>query len=152
MLLAATLSTFGYRVFFLLHILAVIVAFAPAFVSPFLSARYQSEDAHIPSDLATKLARNSVQVHGPALVLTGLFGFGLIGLSDNVFKFSQSWISIAMVLWFIMLAVLFGLLIPAEKKVGNGDVAAESKVSAFGGMLHLLLLLMLIDMIWKPGF
>ena len=151
-MLLATIDSFGYKLFLLLHIFAVIVAFAPAFVNPILSVRYKRDGGSIPGELGAKLAKDSLQVHGPALALAGLFGFGMIGMSDKVFEFSQSWVSIALLLWFLMLGIVFGLLIPAEKKAAAGDAVAESRVSMFGGMLHVLLLLMLIDMIWKPGF
>jgi uncharacterized membrane protein len=92
-----------------------------------------------------------VRVHGPALLAAGIFGFALIGLSSKQWKFSQTWVSIAMVLWFVMLGVVYGMLAPAERKAGKGNEAAEQRVAMFNGMLHILLLLMLIDMIWKPG-
>jgi uncharacterized membrane protein len=152
MLIAAE-TDFAYRALLLLHILSIIVAFAPGFVVPVISSRLKREGKSIAQnpDMANQFATNSKQVHGPALVLAGLFGFGLIGASDQAWKFSQNWISIALVLWFVMLAVLFALLIPAERKAGRGDEAAEQRVAMFGGMMHVLLLLMLIDMIWKPG-
>ena len=57
----------------------------------------------------------------------------------------------ALALWLIMIGILFGLLLPAERALEAGDATAEKRVSMFGGILHLLLLLMLIVMIWKPG-
>jgi len=151
-MLIAAINGFGYRVFFLLHILAVIVAFAPGFVVPLMVNRVRRGGGSLADNsLGAHFAANSRQVHGPALALAGLFGFAMIGLSDKVWKFSQTWVSIALVLWFIMLGVLVGLLMPAEKKAGGGSAGAEQRISMFGGMLHILLLLMLIDMIWKPG-
>ena len=147
----ATVNTVGYKLMLLLHLLAVIVAFAPAFVNPFLSARYRKEAGGMPVDLAAKLAKGSQTVHGPALVLVGLFGFGMIGMSEKAIKFSDSWISAALLVWFIMLGVVWGLLIPAEKKVGQGDAEAEKLVPMFGGITHLLLLIMLVIMVFQPG-
>ena len=109
-MLIAAIDDFGYRFFLLLHILSVIVAFAPGFVWPVVANRLRKDNQPIGSDLSKIQLGNTVRVHGPALLATGVFGFGMIGLSSKVIKFSQS------------------------------------------GMLHILLLLMLIDMIWKPGF
>ena len=148
----AVVGSFGYKLFFLLHILAVVVAFAPGFVNPILSVRYKKEGTTIPGELGLKLAKDSQQIHGPALVLVAFFGLGMVGMSDKVFKFSQTWVSLALLLWFVMVGVVFGLLIPAERKAAAGDAEAEAKIGMFGGIMHVLFLLMLIDMIWKPGF
>lgn len=152
MFVLAAVDSFPYRVLLLLHILSVIVAFAPGFVNPVLSSRYRRDGEPLPSRVASKVAESTLAIHGPALALAGVFGLGLIGLSSSIYDFSQMWISIAFLLWFIMLGVIFGLLLPAQKKVAAGDAPAEARVAAFNGMLHLLLVLMLIDMIWKPGF
>lgn len=145
------MDSFGYKLFFLLHILTVIVAFAPAFVWPVVSVKLKKQGKPVGPAIGALAAGNNAMVHGPALVLTGLFGFGLIGMSDKAWEFSQAWVSVAMLLWFIMLGVWFGLMVPAEKRAAAGDAAAEKLQSMAGGILHLLLVLMLIDMIWKPG-
>ena len=146
------MDTFGYKLFFLLHILAIIVAFAPQFVWPIVSMKLAKEGKPVGPTIGALAAGNTAKIHGPALALAGLFGFGLIGMSDKVFKFSQSWVSIAMLLWFAMLGVIYGLMVPAEAKAHAGDEAAGKKLGMFNGIIHLLLLLMVIDMIWKPGF
>lgn len=155
MVIAATDPTngFGYRLLFLLHILAIVVAFAPGFVQPVMAARLRrkGKSGELGGAMSSQFAESSKLVHGPALVLAGLFGIGLVGMSDKLWKFSQTWVSIALVLWFIMIGVFFGLLIPAERKAGRNESGAEERISMFMGMLHILLLLMLIDMIWKPG-
>lgn len=150
-MLIASINDFGYRLFFLLHILSIVVAFAPNFVWPIVASQMRKDGQAVGGPLSKIQAATTTKIHGPALVAAGVFGFALIGLSDKAWKFSQSWISIAMVLWFVMVGVVFGLLAPAEKKAGQGNEAAEQRVAMFTGMLHILLLLMLIDMIWKPG-
>ena len=145
------MDSFGYKLFLLLHILAIIVAFAPQFVWPIVSAKLAKEEKPVGPTVGALTAGNTAKVHGPALALAGLFGFGLVGLSDKVFEFSQTWVSIAMVRWFAMLGVVFGLMVPAEKKAAGGDEEAGKKLAMFNGIIHLLLLLMLIDMIWQPG-
>lgn len=147
------IDTFGYRLMLLVHIFTVIVAFAPAFVWPVASARLR-KSGRSPSAAWAMAEWGTPRVYGPALVIAGLFGFGLTGVSsaNNVYSFGDPWISVAMLLWFVMLGVLFGLLMPAEKKAGAGDAAAVKMVPMFGGILHLLLAVMLIVMIWKPGF
>lgn len=152
MLAIVPVDTFAYKLMLLLHILSILVAFAPAFVWPLVSVRLKKEGKPVGPTIGALAAGNSAKVHGPALIVAGIIGGGLVGMSEKVFTFSQAWTSIAMVLWFVMLGVLYGLMIPAEKQAAAGDVDADKKASMFGGILHLLLLLMVIDMIWKPGF
>lgn len=144
------MDTFAYKLLLLLHILAVIVAFAPAFVWPVVTVKLVKEGKDPGPAIGALAAGNNARIHGPALVLVGLFGFGLVGVSDRVWEFSQAWVSIAVVLWFAMLGVLFGLLVPAEKRAATGDVGAGKRVGMFNGIISLLLLVMLVDMIWKP--
>jgi uncharacterized membrane protein len=152
MLALVPVNSFGYKLVFLLHILSVIVAFAPAFVWPFASVKLKKEGKPVGPTIGALAAGNTAKVHGPALVLVGLFGFGLVGMSDKLFSFSQSWVMAAMVVWFLMLGIIFGMMLPAEKKAAAGDESADKIVSMAGGIMHLLLLVMLIIMIWKPGF
>ncbi|MCU1370257.1 MAG: hypothetical protein JWO77_1451 [Ilumatobacteraceae bacterium] len=150
MLFAAYRGT-GYNVVLLLHILAVIVAFAPAFVWPFASVKLKKEGKQVGPAIGALAAGNTAKIHGPALVLVGLLGFGLVGMSDKYIKFDQSWVMAAMVVWFLMLGIIFGLMLPAEKKSANGDESADKLVSMAGGIMHLLLVVMLYLMIFKPG-
>lgn len=150
-MLIAAIDGFGYRLFFLLHILAIVVAFAPGFVWPVVAVQLRKEGQPLGPIMTKIQAGNNMRIHGPALVAAGIFGFAMIGLSDKAWKFSQSWISTALLLWFVMIGVLFALLIPAERKADGGGRAAEQRVAMLAGILHVLFLLMLIDMIWKPG-
>ncbi|MCU1352511.1 MAG: hypothetical protein JWM05_1720 [Acidimicrobiales bacterium] len=150
-MLAVIIDTFGYKLMYLLHILAVIVAFAPAFVWPVVSGQLKKQGKPVGPAIGALAAGNTTKIHGPALILVGVFGMGLVGMSEKTWEFSQTWVSLALLIWFVMNGVLWGLMLPAEKQAAAGDEAADKKVAMFGGILHLLLLLMLVDMIWKPG-
>jgi uncharacterized membrane protein len=149
--IVADVGSGPYNVFLLLHILAAIVAFAPGFVWPMLTSGLRRAGKSLGPEANQVASDFTMKVQGPAAVLAGIFGIGLIGLSDKVWEFSQTWISIALVLWFILLGVVFGLLLPTYRKLAGGDTAAEQRAAMFHGMLHLVLVLMLIVMIWKPG-
>jgi uncharacterized membrane protein len=153
MLAVARQDVFGYQLVYLLHIASVIVAFAAAFVHPRLGGLAKRLPGDAASQLNQTIVAGSVKLHFPALVLAGLFGTALIPMSDELYEFSQLWISLSYVVWFAMIAVLFFLLIPAERRVAGDprDADGEKKVAMFGGVLHLLLLVMLVLMVWKPG-
>jgi uncharacterized membrane protein len=143
---------FIYKVFFLLHIFTALVAFAPAFVWPIARAQARKRGAAVPADLMAQAAVNEAVIHGPAVIATGVFGLLMVVTAEGDFyEFSQAWISIAFVVWFAMLGVVYGLLVPAGRKAAAGDAGAEAKLPMFTGFLHILLLVMLVVMIWKPG-
>jgi uncharacterized membrane protein len=150
---AVVRAEFPYQVVYLLHIGAVLVAFAAAFVHPRLGGLVKILPGDAGGQLAQTIVNGSTKVHFPALVLAGLFGVAMIPMSDEIYEFSQLWISLAFLVWFAMLAILFFLMFPAERAlVGSPtDAEAHKKVAMFGGILHLLLLVMLVLMIWKPG-
>ena len=156
-MIVAAITDTGYKVLLVLHILALIVAFAPSFVWPFVSMRLRKQqDANgagvsVGKTINDLAGGNTLKIHGPAFALAGLFGFGLIGMSDKAFEFSQTWVSIGMLLWFLGLGVMFGLMAPAETRAQQGDEAAETRLTMYGGMMHLLLLLLVLDMVFKPG-
>lgn len=131
----------GFRIFYLLHILTVVVAFAPAVMSVLPGGREGSLGV---------LERAGRQVYAPALILAGLFGILCIVTSDvggtQVFEFDQTWISLAFVVWIAMNGVFHGMVLVGQKqddaaKVGNGQA-----------IMTVLLLVMLYLMIWKPGW
>jgi uncharacterized membrane protein len=141
----------GYKLLLLLHILSVIVAFGPAFAVPVMNVRARKLGAETSATLASIVKGNTLKIYGPATVLAGVFGCGLVGMSEKVWKFDQAWVSVALLLWIFVLAVQFGLLAPAEKRAAGGDAGAERMQSMFTGIQHVLLLGLLVVMIWKPG-
>jgi uncharacterized membrane protein len=144
-------NTNGYKLMLLLHILAVIVAFAPSFVWPFVAVRMKKQGKPVGPAIGELAGGYTAKVYGPALVLAGVFGFGLVGMSDKAIEFSEAWISAGMLVWFLMLGVLFGLMLPAEKRAAAGDASAEKLTSMAGGLLHLLLVVQLFIMVFQPG-
>ena len=149
MLLADT-SSGVYQLLLILHILAVIVAFAPAIVSPLTTNRLQGEQGAMRS-YSTAGSANTRSVYLPALVVVGVLGFALVGLSGGAFEFSDPWVSAAALLWLIIAAVVGAVIMPAERLVGAGDAGAASKLRAGSGVVTLLLVVVLFLMVVKPG-
>lgn len=155
-MIVAAVGSSGYDIVLILHLLFVIVAFAPAFVWPVMNrlAKASSSDPNQTGSSVTEVAVGHLvdpMMHGASLVLAGVFGIGLIGMSDKIFEFSQTWVSLAFLLWFLMLAVFFAVLVPAQRALRAGKAAADSRLAMSYGGMHLLLLLQIIIMVWKPG-
>jgi hypothetical protein len=124
------------------------------FVWPIIrvTMRKQGELA-MPEVIGRQIVSNNMLVHGPALIAAGIFGILLVVISEDAIQFSDTWISIAFVLWFLLLGVLFLGLVPAERRAAEPSETpgADARASMFGGMIHVLLFLQLIVMIWQPG-
>ncbi len=102
-----------------------------------------------------------------------LFGFGLIGVSDGVWEFSQTWILLSMVLYAVALTVALTILKPTAKdqialmkELTGGPASgaasgpppqvarleANGKKLAMAGTFNSVVLVVIIAlMIWKPG-
>ena len=152
MLLAAYGSGL-YKALFLGHMVAFVVAFAPAVVHPILSAqsKVDSDDGAFRRLLAHQAA-NGKRIYFPALIALGGFGIAMVVVSDPVWAFDQTWVSLAVVVWLAICAVISGGLLPAERKAAAGDEGAEVQVERAGQVTTVLALAMLYLMIWKPGF
>ena len=141
----------GYNVMLFLHILTAFVAFAPAFVHPLLTSQSKALDATDRGKVIGMIAGNGRRIYAPALIITGLFGFAMQGMSDGVIEFSQTWFWLAIVVWLGMNGVLHAMLLPAERALAGGDETAAKRVDAGGIVLTVLLLVMLYLMVFQPG-
>lgn len=150
MILAAYRSG-AYNLLLLLHIVSLVAAFAPAVIHPLLGAQTQRDSAEVSRATAGHMAANTRRVHFPALVLTGVFGFGMVPMSDPVFQFDQTWVYLAVLVWIALCGVVSGVILPGERKAAEGVEAARSQVAVGGQIATFLLIVMLYLMIWKPG-
>ena len=150
-MVTAAIGSTPYKIMLLLHIGSAFVAFAPAFVWPFVSMRLKKTGEPGGATINRLAGGNTLKIHGPAYFVTGFLGFGLAGMSEKVFRMSQTWLSLAALLWFAGMGIMFGLMHPAEKKAADGDAQAEKQLAMYGGILHLILFVALFLMVWKPG-
>ena len=166
-------GTFPYQVVYLIHLACIVVGFGSSFVYPMLAVRSRKlapREAYAVNHAALEISPylTSYPIYG-----AGAAGIVLIFLSDQVFSFSQTWISIALLVY--VLALLLALVLHApnlkamdalqaklvdapagESGSGPPPEVAEltergQKAAMYGGILHLFWLILMIDMIWKPG-
>ena len=83
----------------------------------------------------------------PAMVLLWVFGMGLVGMSDEAIQMSDVWISGGLGAWLVALGVSVFLVRPALTEVGD---SAKSKLAAGTGVIHLMLVIGLYFMVFKP--
>jgi MFS family permease len=170
-------NSFLYNVFYLLHLTAAIVGFGSSFVWPALAAKARARAPQEPGT-AYAINRSGFEVASvltaPFIWASGAFGIILVVLSDDLFDFGQTWISLAFLLFFG--AALFALfvhtpnlraMLTLQERLVSGEArppasggpppevaelqARGKRAGMYGGILHLLFLLLMIDMVWKPG-
>lgn len=164
-------SSFAYKLFLLLHIASAIIGFGGVVLNGVYAQRARKRPPAEALAVVEDNAWVSFKVAEIFIYLTAVFGLGLVGLSDEIWKFSQLWVWLAIVIYVVALGVSHGLLMPRVKRLialmreiatgappagGPPPQAAElAKVGPqIGGLsmvLHLALVAILVLMIWKPG-
>ncbi|HAB59033.1 MAG: hypothetical protein CL433_09175 [Acidimicrobiaceae bacterium] len=140
-----------YNIMLLLHVLTGFVAFAPAIAHPDLSTSIRDARGTERPAVFGYIAKNTMRIYGSSLIISGLIGFGVAGVGDEVYKVRQGWLIAAVTVWIAMTGVLHALVRPGEKGVDAGDTSAEQKLQLGGIVLTLLFVVQLTITIWKVG-
>ena len=181
MLATLNRGDFGYDILLWIHILTAIVGFGSTFVWPALASRSRKlgnpvvslEVSRMSLDLGHVLTTYFVYAVG----VTGLILFGIGPWHTEAV--SKTWIGIAILLYAIALTISLGFHLPnlramlgLQEELGAMGPPPQSAGAAaggpppqvlelqergkragmYGGILHLLFALILLDMVFKPGF
>jgi len=128
----------GYQILGFLHIVAAVVAFGPLFIYPSMQR----------AGAGAEVARLHMRMSFPGLVLVGLLGGALVGASDEVIEMSEAWVTLALLGWVALVAVSWFLIRPS---IGDSSESARSKLAAGIGSTHLLVVVLVYLMVFKPG-
>ena len=139
--LALLLDDNAYEIVGVLHLLTVIVAFGPQFAYPALARAGAS------STIATLHTRLTM----PALVLVPILGLGMVGLSDEAIGMGDTWVVLSLIGWVVIAAVSWFLVRPALAGDAHNEPDSRSKLAAGTGVTHLLMIVILVLMVFKPG-
>ncbi len=151
MVLAALRDT-GYNLVLLLHIVAVIVTFAPAAINPLLERHLAANGGDASLQTWGGFARSyTTKISMSGLVVLLISGVLMVVLSDDAWEFSQAWISLAFLVWLAIAGVVSGMIGKAERMIAAGDMKGRELLAKGGPIATVLLLVMLYLMIFKPG-
>lgn len=150
-----------YNVVLVLHILAAIIGFGGMFIAGF----YGVESRRLPGAEGLVVAQATLKVSGQvptvAVCAVPILGILLILMSDDVWQFSQAWISLSFLLYFVLMGLATGLQVPTLRKLvalraagGNATQveALGKKAAAVGAVVNVLWVITLALMVFKPGF
>jgi Predicted integral membrane protein (DUF2269) len=170
----ATINGGLYKLCLVLHILCAIVGFGAVFLNGIYGQQMKSrlQSGRVAEAIGIYEANFTVSKVGEYFIYAVfIFGFALLGLSDSAWKFSQTWIWLAVVLYVIALGLSHGVLIPAVKRMGvlmhelasgpppaggpppqAAEMAAlGQRIGVVGPTLNILMIVILFLMVWKPG-
>ena len=151
-----------YQFVKVLHILAVIIGFGGTFIAAF----YGAESTKRPGAECLVIAESTLKVTGlvptMAVYSVPILGILLILLSDDLFKFSEPWISLAFLLYIALIILDVVVQVPAIRKMiavqaGGGSGSFDEMrrlnktVATAGGIVNLLWIAILFLMVFKPG-
>ena len=154
-----------YKFFLVLHILAVIAGIGTTVLNGVYGAKAKAAG---PNGGHIGRANFEVTLLAEKIIyLVPIFGILLVFLSDDRWDFGMFWIYGSLVLFAIALGIAHGVMIPSTKrllevgaKLGSGqggpadgaEMEALGKRLQMGGMtLNLIIVIIVVLMIWKPG-
>jgi uncharacterized membrane protein len=155
----------GYRIVLVLHILCAVVGFGAVMLNAVYATQVRNRRGAEGLAIAEANFRASkISMYFVYAVI--VLGFALVGMSDKAWKFGQTWIWLAIVLWVAAVGIAHGAIVPREKHViellrqeagGGGPAPAGriealmSQVSVFGLAYAGAVVAVLALMVWKPG-
>jgi hypothetical protein len=125
------------QILYFVHILSAIAAFGPLFLYPRMQRAGET----------SAMAALHMKLAFPALVVLWLAGMGMAG-TEKISLGGTWFVSITIVLWVAALAVSWFLIRPA---ISDTSEQARKMMSAGIGITHLILIVSLYLMIFKPG-
>lgn len=156
-----------YKVFYLLHIVAVIVGLGSVVLNGVYAAQAKARTGVGAVAIVEATEFVTWKISQWFIYSIPIWGFALLGLSDGVWEFSELWVWLSLVLYVVAVGISHAVMKPAVESYraalaggGSGgastanrpDLAAlDKRLAAGGGALNVLLLVILILMIWKPG-
>lgn len=158
---ALQIDDFAYLLLLLVHILAVLAAFGGVLAQTIVVRRAFAVEPRSRADALAIADVAGRMIAGPSFVLAGLMGMSMV-LFGQPWEFSQTWISIAFVLWIAGIANAVLLIDPTSKamaglaaKIAAGDEGDEATLQSLRGRIgmatgfgHLLILALVVVMIW----
>ncbi len=125
------------QLLYLGHVLSAIAAFGPLFLYPRMQRAGETQ----------AIAALHMKLAFPALVLLWVLGMGMAGVQK--ISLAGTWfVTGTIVLWLIALAVSWFLIRPA---ISDRSEQARKMMAAGIGVTHLILVVSLYLMIFKPG-
>ncbi len=145
-----------------LHIMAAIIGFGGTFIAGFYGAESGKRQGREGLAIAETTLKVTSLAPTMAIYSVPVLGILLILLSDDVWQFSDAWISLSFLLYIVALVLALAVQVPNARKMlalrsgAEGVQASEVErrvrtAAVMGGVLNLLWIAILFLMVFKPG-
>ena len=134
-----------YNIVYIVHIISVILGVGMAFIAPMMAVRARRSAGQALAEIVNETASS---IMFPMFLVAGITGGAMVGFSDDVYDFQQTWLSIGGAVWMLVLALSAAVYPPNWLRLFN---IGEDRKQMLGGILHLSLAVMLVLMTWKFG-
>jgi hypothetical protein len=110
--------------------------------------------------LATASSSRMLRIYSYVSVLVVIAGMGLMSQKEDgkkLAEFDDTWIWLSLVLWAVAVGLVLAVIVPTLDKATKLIEAQESvvtltaRVAAFGGVVALLMVTIVVLMAYKPG-
>ena len=168
-MLAVGLNSGIYKILLLLHILTVVVGIGAVMLNGIYAAQSQKNPG-APGRAISEANEYVSSVAEKVIYLIPIFGILLVLVSDDAWKFSQTWIWLAILVYIAAIGVAHSVLIPGHRRINEllremenappaggappqvAEIEKLGQRQAMAGMFNNLAVVVLIAlMIWKPG-
>src|SRR3954468_13418743 len=111
----ATINSGAYKFVFLLHIASIIAGIGTVCLNGIYGAKIAKKKGV--EGLAISDANFEVSTVAEYIIYTiPIWGLALVGMSDKVWKFSQSWVWLSLLLYLVAIGLSHGVLVPTHKR------------------------------------
>ncbi len=167
-ILGAGVTSDTYKVLLAVHLLTAIVGLGTVT----LNGVYAAEGQKRPGPAGRAISEANYKVGSIAewlIVLVPVTGALLVWSSDEFFEWSETWVWLSIAISLLALGIAQAVLTPGHRRINalllemesaeeaarpalGGQIAAQGKIqAACGGFLNILLVVLVVLMIWKPG-
>ncbi len=163
-----------YKVTLALHIVCAVVGFGAVALNGIYAQQIKGrlQSGRVTEALAVHEANLTVSTIGEYFIYAVfILGFAVLGLSDSVWKFSQTWVWLSVVLYVIAIGLSHTVMFPGAKRMrvlmqemaaapppagGPPSQVAEmeaigQRMGSVGAILDVILVVIIFLMVWKPG-
>ena len=166
----------AYKFVLVLHLLAAIIGFGGVLVAGIFGAKGATRGGHdgqVLGETTMDVVENWAMWFVYAVPILGII---LIFLSEDVWDFSQAWISLSLLLYIVAVGIVHAAHLPNLRKLnalvaelGSGGARSAGAgggpppqvdelkrrgqlAGVLGGVVNLLWVAIVFLMVWKPGF